>query len=137
LSGPRQTGSKKPLIIGILLGVVALFVVLVIIGALVGDEDPAPTPEPATSSGASGLVEGDCFDADFAPVECSSTDAAWEVFFVSEYEETDSSGDYPGEAELQSYADDQCGTDSDVFALYPGFDTWSEGDREIACFGEI
>lgn len=128
-AGPK---SKKQLIIGIVVGAVVIIVVLGIIGAIIGEEESAPVESIATLEA---LSVGDCLDAAGAPWDCSSEEAAWEVFFVTAYEA--SSDDYPGETVLQSFAEAECGTEPDVLALYPLFDGWNQGDREIVCLFQL
>jgi len=133
-ASPDQDGSKskKQLIIGIVVGAVVIIVVLGIIGAIIGEEEGTPDGSVAPPGQ---LSEGDCLDPVLDATDCSSEDAAWEAFLVTEYE--DSSDDYPGETALQSFAEVECGGDPDVIFLYPLFDGWNQGDRQIVCLFEL
>jgi hypothetical protein len=95
---------------------------------------------------------GDCFNTDGGEGEVAGISVkpcdeshVYEAYAVFDYS-TENGDDYPGDTEIQSYADEQCvaeftdyvGIDYDASIWYstsitPSEDTWGAGDREIIC----
>jgi hypothetical protein len=97
-------------------------------------------------------AEGECFNTDgdggeVAGINVRPCDEAhvYEAYAVFDYPSEDGD-EYPGDAVIQSYADENCDTqfteyvgidyDSSIWystSITPSEDTWGAGDREIIC----
>jgi hypothetical protein len=120
--------------------------------------DPSTAPSAAASAaGGEGeqtsvfdLEVGDCFSAsgqqvEFVGVVDCERSHVYEVFAVFDHEAGDADS-YPGDQEIQDYADAACqpefetfvGTDYEssrwyITSVTPSEQTWADGDREIVC----
>jgi hypothetical protein len=97
-------------------------------------------------------AEGECFNTDSDGSEVAGINVrpcdeshVYEAYAVFDYP-TENGDTYPGDSEMQSYADEHCNTqftayvgidyDSSIWystSITPSEDTWGAGDREIIC----
>jgi hypothetical protein len=136
--------------------VIAAVLVVLALGACSDDKAERDDGD-ITSAGPVSVFDlrpGDCLNpSDEAVGEIENIEAVpcdephlQEVFALPEYPDEDGGGAYPGEAEIQQFADASCleafeqytGIDylnSDLYFTYlhPSVDSWNDDDRQVVC----